>query len=1561
MSSYDAPAGASAPGSAGLIAAAQDGVREAVAAGGSSSRPGHRWVVPVAAAAAVAAAACTPVAWPLLAGGALVGQAALAAAFGQVGAVGSGLLSEAVIRAWDRLRKREGADVDQSELREALAAELTEALTSPSFAAAGLRAEVAGVLQRVDAIKVALTTTVGTSAGEAGDQVRAVLIRGLRDLGTRFTEFGWLLGEVSDQLTRIAEAQTEIAAGSRAMLEAQQRTLMQLALLRQQTQMALARGGRPGEPTEITAAHPDQERAAALDAAGVPASLECPYPGLASYQPQDADQFFGREQLTAVLITRLAEQLIRPGLLMVLGPSGSGKSSLLRAGLLPAVAAGGLPARDSDSWPLDLMTPGRRPLLELAVRLAALARIPAGAVESDLRTDPGRITATIRQALIVHSQRHATWSWFDRGGTSGATRPFPVAPPGTRLQADDAARAGRRSGFSRAREVPAGRLVLVVDQFEELFTQCTDEQERRTFIQALCSAAGVTSPQVSPSVQAGGIPRPRSPQDAQALVVIGLRADFYARSAAYSQLAPYLQDCQVLVGPMDENGLRAAIEEPAARAGLVVDAGLTEVMLADLGLRVSSADRLIFPAKPGETTLETIRDAGGAHASQADTGYEAGRLPLLAYALEQTWKHREGRRLTVRAYQAVGGIDGSVALAADTVYERLDADGRLAARRLLLRMVSLGEGTADTRRRVTVTELTGTATQTELPGPAEGLPDATAGAVLADLIRARLVTADTGASGMETVQISHEALLSAWPRFRLWLSQDRAGQRIHRDLTEGAHAWRAQDRDPSRLFTGTRLGVAQEWADGHEQDLNADERAFLAACWRRERRGLWVRRTVVAALAGLLIATLAGGALAVRAAKTANQQRDLALSSQLAVQSEALDASDPVRAALLAAAAAHFDLTPQVRDSLLDISAQPERAVLTAGSGPVPALAFGQGGKLLATASQTGITLWDVAAHRQIGRPMPAGSDVDALAFSRDGKMLASVDANGLARMWDVLSHREVGAPLKTGKGISDALTSSSSGLRLATATDTGTIRCWNLRTRRQIGAPIETGVVYSLTLNSAGTLVGAATASGGRVWDIATGMEQSQPSGGANGPDRVVFSPDGKLLAAVNGGGAVLSDIATGQSTGPAMPAEGGMLEVAAFSADGTMLATGGAGGFVYLWDTADHRRAGVLQAGVSQISAMAFSPVGNLLAVVNDAGQVQLLDTAVWRQMGTPIVVGDNQNVLVEDMAVSPDSKTVAIGENGGKTWLVDIATRRRLAVLAPSIVNNDVLGGIMAFSPDGKILAIENGDGTIQLWNTATRRKAGKLSFGSEGVGDLIFSPDGRTLAVATAGRVSLVNFSTGRVAALLVPSAAGSASRLLDVRFTSDGKNIITVTPYIVQLWNVADHRELGRFQIAKTDTPTNQLGGPEAFSSDGNTLAIATNGIVQLWDVISHRQIGAPLNLGTVSGYPTAMAFSSDGSLLAAAIGTTVSLWDVQTRQEVGVPIGFTSVGVNFPEGLSFSPDGRTLAAFSQQNIWLWNITLPKNLAMAACSIAGHPFTPEEWNLYVPSEPFQKVC
>ena len=539
----------------------------------------------MAATAVVAAAACAPVVWPLLVvAGASASVTAVGAALSQVGGVGGGLLSEAVIRAWDRLRSRGQSQAPQTELRDELAADLEQSLTRDTCAAARLRDEVAGVLRGVDAVQVVVK--------ESADDVRDVLVRGLRELGGQFAEFGWILGVISQQLGAFSGDLNETVANTRTLLELQQQTQVGVQILLQEKRSAVAY--QVITPDAAASFCPSvsvhEEKAAALNTAGVSISAKCPYLGLAAFQPTDHDWFFGREHLTALLVARAGEQLVRPGPLMVLGPSGSGKSSLLRAGFLYAVIDGALPARGSSGWPRALITPGSYPLAALANRIALLAGIPAGGLEADLRADPARITRDIRQALSANARSEANARGLP-----------PAADP---MLAD----------LDAADQLAAGpRLVLIVDQFEEIFTQCKDVEERRTFIKALCAAAGGATSEVA--ADGDPIRQQVDAYKAPALVVIGMRADHYAHASAYPELVPYLQDRQLMVGPIDEAGLRQAIEKPAAMAGLVADEALVERLLADLGLRG-------HPDAVPTSTAEGSRDR---EATTGRDSYEAGQ------------------------------------------------------------------------------------------------------------------------------------------------------------------------------------------------------------------------------------------------------------------------------------------------------------------------------------------------------------------------------------------------------------------------------------------------------------------------------------------------------------------------------------------------------------------------------------------------------------------------------------------------------------------------------------------------------------------------------------------------------------------------------------------------------------------------------------------------------------------------------------------------------------------------------------------------------------------------
>lgn len=500
----------------------------------------------------------------------------------------------------------------------------------------------------------------------------------------------------------------------------------------------------------------------------------CPYPGLASFQPQDAAWFYGRERATASLVDRLAGNLRDGGLAVVVAPSGAGKSSLLRAGLVPELRRGALPAYGSRHWPVSILTPGQRPLEALLDTLQQTTHVPKPLAHRALARGGHSLNALLR----------SRW-------------PFP----------------GPVSSFARSGEQtpPVTRPVLIIDQFEELFTLCEDDTERDEFLSAVRALA----------VSARPDGRGEGPA---ALVVLGIRADYYGHCLAYPGLAAHMESGHLPLGPMSPDELCTAITGPADRAGLVLQPGLTEVILRDIG----------------------------AHRASSSSNCSAEALPLLAHALRATWQQRTDNILTVHGYERTGGIHGAIEASAERAYRALPQAARQALPPVLLNLVHLDQGNRATRRHVTQ------------PPLANGPDPAAVQTAVDAFTQARLLTLDA-----DHVTIAHEALLTAWPRLSQWITDDRDGLRTRQQLTDAADNWEHSDRAPDLLHRGARLAVAEEWAEQHPGTAEPLVKEFLQASrdqayeeQRLERRHVRRLRHAVVALSALLVVTVTSLAFA---------------------------------------------------------------------------------------------------------------------------------------------------------------------------------------------------------------------------------------------------------------------------------------------------------------------------------------------------------------------------------------------------------------------------------------------------------------------------------------------------------------------------------------------------------------------------------------------------------------------------------------------------------------------------------------------------------------------------
>ncbi len=1164
-----------------------------------------------------------------------------------------------------------------------------------------------------------------------------------------------------------------------------------------------------------------------------------PYKGLHFFDEADADLFFGRDALSAQLAARLAARAESDRrFLAVVGASGSGKSSVVRAGLIPTLRR----QAPSSSWPIVVITPTAHPLERLVATVQAQSPIPAsarGTLEAMIQ-QPDRLSRALGGAAEASAATHA---------------------------------------------------LMVVDQFEELFTLCRGDSEQGVFVDQLTTAA----------CQAGG----------KAVVVVVLRADFYAHCARFAHLRQLVAQHQDFIDPMNAEELRSAIEEPARRGHWELEPGLVEQMLHDVG-----ADR--------------------------GHGPEPGALPLLSHALLATWERRRGRMLTLSGYAASGGVRGAIAETAESVfYDQLDREQRLIARQIFLRLSALSgdADTADTRRRVTIDELLPRAADRE-----------TVHQVLTTLADARLVTMEQNAA-----EVAHEALIREWPTLRAWLEEDRDGLRLHRQLADAAVEWDAHGRDPDDLFRGARLAQAAEWAARHADGVNRLERNFLEAsqsleaqeAWEREaqrqreleaarrlaqveqkrateqmqsnlrlrRRATWLAVALLAA-AVLAVTALVFGLRTARAERLGasrelaaaaatnlgvDAERSVLLALQALETADTLEARNALRQAvpemhLLRALPAHEGGVPDVAISpdgslaatmgALDdfavwelATGLPRFAARDASLGFGNSIAFSPDGRLLATAGVTSISLWNPAngeklftlAGESVGTTVGYNLGVGQISFSPDGRRLAAANIDGASAVWDVATRQQVltlppsGLPAK-------AIAYGPGGRVLVTGGDEGVVTLWDALAGTIVFTRTLGGIIHSVAFSPDGERFAAASEDGrARIWEAATGAEQLNLPRSAGMYD-VAFLADGRLATAGQDGvtrvwdpigGLQLLSLTSGAST---------VIGVAG-SPDGTLIVTGTYDGWLRVWDATPGREVLTITAHDGIVWDVAHFPDGARLASAGVDGMVRIWEASTGRLVMS-IVTGDDGVPGFTSVAVSPDQSRVAAGGYDGTVWVWDAASGEPAARLA----GHTTLVTGLAFSPNGARLGSTSWDGTATVWDLD--RRAAMATFRGNSAPGLAFAPTGET--VYTGGHDGTV-----------FEWDAATAQELR--RFSSDGKEVYGV-----------------------------------AVSGDGRTLAMGHfDGSITLWDLAANRR------LRTYSGHAGLVLrvhFSRDGTRLASTgFDRLAKVWNVATGEEL-----FSLYGnMSNVYGVSFSPDGRRLAtAGADGTVRLYAESLDELVAMA---------------------------
>jgi WD40 repeat protein/transcriptional regulator with XRE-family HTH domain len=1212
-----------------------------------------------------------------------------------------------------------------------------------------------------------------------------------------------------------------------------------------------------------------------------------PFKGLRAFNESDAENFFGRETLVQQLLARLGEGGELSRFLGVIGPSGSGKSSVVRAGLIPALRRGGLPG--SENWFVVDMLPGKHPFEELEASLLRVAVNP-----------PQSLLAQLKDG--------------NRGLLRAVHRILP---------ADESV-----------------ELVLVIDQFEEVFTLVEDEAERALLLESIANAV--------------------MDERSRLRVIVTLRADFTDKPLRYVDFGEMMNRRFEFVLPLTADEVERAVAGPAQRVGLKLERGLVSTI---------------------------IREAGN----------QPGTLPLLQYALSELFEKREGHTLTNKAYREIGGVLGALGRSAEVTFLNLNEAERSAARQLFLRLVTLGEGTEDTRRRALRTEL-------------DSLN--LVSAVIDRFGKARLLTFDHDPiTRGATVEVAHEALIREWVRLREWLTESRADVRSQRQLAHAAQEWEGAKRDPSFLLTGARLEQFEGWAMGTSVALTYVEQEFLTAgISERDRReaeerarqqrelenaqklaeteraraeeqahsvkrlrqralllvgalvvavvaavfaGMYARRNseLAAQNASVAYAAKAAESIAVQERNVARQQALIASVRELSSEANANLEIDPERSILLALQAVNKThavdgtVLPEAEDALhRAVQASRVELNLSGHSDSVWMSTFNPDGKLIVTASLDNTAkVWDAASGEEVlTLACSQERGCNAAVFSPDGKFIATAGGDTIVRVWEVASGREV----LTLQGHTDTVmfvAYSRDGKRLASCGWDGTTRIWDVVSGTELFTLSEPPDVLSLWVdfNPDGTQVVVADTDWVEgwvtVWDLETSEKVFILPGNATIVRSALYSPDGKSIVMTGDDQtAKLWDAQTGQKL-LIFNGHTDSVSAAAFSPDGTRLATSSYDRHAKVWDVATGRELMDIAGHRRDLSSVGFSPDGQRIVTSSLDTTVKVWSVAPSRELLT--LVNGPAIAFTEgsELAYNPDGSRLVVANSDPEPRVWDVSTGRLLFSL---IGHNDAVT-FATYSADGTRIATAGNDGIAKIWDATNGKELLTLTGHTSAVFGVAFSSDGTRVATTSFDDTAKVwDVSTGQ----LLMTLTGHKDWVFSAEFSPDGKSLATSSMDTTAIiWDLATGQPVMTFSNHK------DLADQVAYSPDGKRIATASfDGTARVWDVETGRELFALTN-HAASVFD--VAFSRDGKFIAtASADKTAKIWDAQTGQEL--------LTLNAPgplSGVAFSPDGTQVALAGRDGTTRLYLLRIEDLIALAKSRLTRNLTPEECQTYLHDE------